>query len=101
MSTQRPWQNTWGLHRSQSDEVPALKGASEHDLLALTKKPSPTDSSLQMRNYFSLVESHWIYKLHSRAGTMPSSRWPTQNELSDIEGFFFNVTGLLLIYYGF
>ena len=109
MNTQRSLQNIQGLHRSQPDEVPALRGASEQDLPALTKKLSPTDSTLQMRNYFSLVESHWIYKLHSRAGTMPSTRWPTQNELSGIEGFFFKcywtfayiLWFLMLWFYGF
>lgn len=51
---------------------------------------------------------YWAYKPHLRAGLMPSSKWPTQKELSgvsvDIFCFvcaFLNLIRLLLVYYCF
>jgi hypothetical protein len=54
---------------------------------------------------------YWLYKPHLRAGPMPSTGWPTKNELSGgftgllshnvLSLLFLKLTDLLLIYYGF
>lgn len=35
------------------------------------------------KNQFPLVESHWVYQPHFRAGPMARSCWPKENKLSD------------------
>jgi hypothetical protein len=62
------------------------------------------------------MESYWVHTPHLRVGPMRSSRWPRQNELNGILEIFclimlclgllasflsLNLTGLLLIHYGF
>jgi hypothetical protein len=56
------------------------------------------------------MESRCVYLPHLKAGPMPPGRWLTQNELNVflevfvscfIWAFYFNLTTLLLIYYGF
>lgn len=55
-----------------------------HKSPSLNQNLFPMDSHLQMKEYFSPVESHWVYNLLLRAGPTHSNRWSTQNELNDI-----------------
>lgn len=59
---------------------------------------------------FPQMESYWVYKQHLKVSSIPSSRLLRQNKLNSgfcrfvlshiaHECFFFNLTGLLLIYY--
>lgn len=50
------------------------------------KKLAPIDSCLQRESEFSVIESHWVYKPHLKAGPMPSKKVPTQNELNGTLG---------------
>lgn len=61
------------LHRFKPDGVPPLN-----------KKLSTIDSHWQRENQFSSMACHWEYHPHNRAGPMPPSCLPIQNELSGI-----------------
>lgn len=56
--------------------VLGLRRGGKYKPLSLTQRPSSIDNTWQRKNYFSLTESHWVYKPHLRAGPMPSSIWP-------------------------
>ena len=58
MSSQRLQQRIQGLHRSKTDKISALRRASAHKALPLTKKPLAIDTFWEMRNLFSL--SHGV-----------------------------------------
>lgn len=49
---QKPWQNSKDLHRVQHG-VPALRGASGHEALPLTKTPFAINTSWQRESKFS------------------------------------------------
>lgn len=55
-----------------------------------TCNPAPNQEAIcnwhywQRDSHFSPVKCHWEYQPHSRAGPMPSTNWPTQNELNDV-----------------
>lgn len=86
----RPWQHTHSLHWSKPDGVPSAERASGHEPSSLTQRLSPVVNCLQRKNwFFSQMKSHWVHTIHSRAGFMPKSKWPTQNELNGISGSFF------------
>lgn len=82
-------------------------GGSWHDVPSLTKKLSPNDN--HSKEKYSVLPSLTGYKLQRAHSTLKSS-CPTENELTHfcgnnlpntLSGDFVNLTGLLLISYGF
>lgn len=82
-------------------------GGSWHDVPSLTKKLSPNDN--HSKEKYSVLPSLTGYKLQRAHSTLNSS-CPTENELTHfcgnnlpntLSGDFVNLTGLLLISYGF
>ena len=89
INSQSLWQHAQGLHRSKSDGVPVLK--SEVDTNPYLNQEAVCNwYLLANKELFSpREESHWVHKPHLRTGPLPSSRWPTQNELHSILGVFY------------
>ena len=75
-----------GLERSGPDEVPVLRD----DMWAHAPILNPVDNFTQRKNWFSPMESLWVYKLLLRPGPMPSSRRLTQSKSNDIFGALFH-----------
>lgn len=91
---------------------PSTRTESGHNLLSLTKQLFAIDNHLQRKHWFSPVESHWADEAY--LGQDPCLEVDgTQNELNSAFGeflshfalsgcfFFLNLTGILLVYYGF
>lgn len=83
MNSQRLWQNAQGLYGSAPRVIPAER--SEHRLLSLTQKLSPTGNNLQMKTFRSSGVSLGIKPLW-RVHHVPSLLCPTQHEPKGIFG---------------
>lgn len=96
-NSQRLWQNTQGLHAFQPD-TPNTENGRKAPLL--TKKLFVVNNCCcESRNWFSLLEWHWVYQPQYRADSMPRHSWLTQNRFHSLEHFGFLIIVLLLWFF--
>lgn len=93
MNSQRLWQHEQNLQIFKPEEIQAHTERNGHWVAPLTKNIFAIDTHLQRENQFSPTEFHSACPPHVVAGSIPRSRWSTQNELS---GVFVDFCSILL-----